>query len=154
MNKKKVIKKPSKSGYIKINEEKCHQCGICEMACSLTHEGVCSPYLSRITLKRDPLHGESELSVCKQCDFPECYYSCPVNAIKIDEKAGARFIVEEECIGCGSCVKACPVDENENILKYNEKKNVYIKCDLCKDRENGPACVEACPWGALEFVEK
>ena len=25
-------------------------------------------------------------------------------------------------------------------------KASLVKCDLCSDREGGPACVEACPW--------
>jgi Fe-S-cluster-containing hydrogenase component 2 len=31
-------------------------------------------------------------------------------------------------------------------------KRVYFMCDLCKDRTEGPLCVEICPGEALTFV--
>jgi len=31
-------------------------------------------------------------------------------------------------------------------------RRTYYKCDLCKDRDNGPLCVEICPSGALVFI--
>jgi Fe-S-cluster-containing hydrogenase component 2 len=30
-------------------------------------------------------------------------------------------------------------------ITYDPVKNVYTKCDLCFWREEGPACVQACP---------
>jgi Fe-S-cluster-containing hydrogenase component 2 len=32
------------------------------------------------------------------------------------------------------------------------QKTVAVKCDLCYFREQGPACVEACPHQALHLV--
>lgn len=33
-------------------------------------------------------------------------------------------------------------------------KSIAVKCDLCKGREEGPACVEVCPTGALMFIRR
>ena len=33
-------------------------------------------------------------------------------------------------------------------------KASLVKCDLCYDREGGPACVEACPTGGLMVVDE
>ena len=33
-------------------------------------------------------------------------------------------------------------------------KAFLVKCDLCYDREGGPACVEACPTGGLMVVDE
>lgn len=59
-----------------------------------------------------------DYDTCKprKCSY-ECINVCPVNksgrgiAIKAErEKKGKPVIIEEVCIGCGLCVKACPFD--------------------------------------------
>jgi len=143
-----------KSGVIIHDPTVCRGCGICELACSLVHEGACGPSLSRIRIINDVLEFNWLGQICHQCDWPECYFACPVSAIKIDSKTGARYIDESVCIGCGKCAEACPfMPEVETLKKKTLKgKTVFIKCDLCKDREEGPACVEYCPRGALRYV--
>lgn len=78
---------------------------------------------------------------------------CPVKeAMIVDEKTGARVIVDEECIGCGNCFRACPFNPGGSIIRHRPKENVYVKCDLCYRREGGPACVEICPQNALSYI--
>jgi Fe-S-cluster-containing hydrogenase component 2 len=40
--------------------------------------------------------------------------------------------------------------EPQNMAKQNHIDEVKkaVKCDLCRDLETGPACVQACPTGA------
>lgn len=143
---------PSKF-IISIDNEKCTGCRSCELACSISHEGISSPTLSRLSILRDFISGENSIEICKQCEGPECMLACPVeDAMFIDEKTGARIINEEKCIACGNCARACPFNENDSIIKYNPNKNVYIKCDLCYLRKDGPVCVQICPYGALSYV--
>jgi Fe-S-cluster-containing dehydrogenase component len=57
----------------------------------------------------------------------------------------------EICIGCQTCAVACPF----GIPQLNPGQGKIAKCDGCADRvEQGlsPACVLACPTGALRFV--
>ena len=131
----------------------CSGCGICELMCSLYHEGEVSPVLARGTLERDPFNAEYLFSSCRQCLAPSCYISCPFpdKAIKIDRQTGVKYIVDEECTGCKKCIRACPI--NPPGLKLNKEKKLVYKCDLCRGREKGPICVEYCPQGALSVLK-
>lgn len=137
----------------------CLECRECEVACSLYHEGECNPHLSRIHVifddfvPRFPTH-----DICQQCDKPECYYACisvcDKLAMYIDEKTGARVIDESKCTGCGACAEACPFMPKKLMIgcKEIDGRKIFFKCDLCKDRAEGPICVEVCPPGALKFI--
>ena len=84
---------------------------------------------------------------CRHCDTPQCKQDCPVNAI-ITRPGGSVVIQEEKCIGCQTCVGACPF----HVPVYSKEYDKSYKCIQCYDRvENGlkQACVTACPTGAL-----
>lgn len=57
------------------------------------------------------------------------------------------YIDENECIGCGLCAKACVFTPTRiNFVNSTDKtKRKAKKCDLCRTRPEGPACVEWCP---------
>jgi len=149
----------AKSGVISVDNRRCLECRECEVACSLYHEGECSPSLSRIhVIFDDFVPSFPTIELCKQCTWPACYYACTSlyedPAMYIDPRTGARTIDEAKCTGCGSCAAACPLMPQETIIGYRQLnwKRTYFKCDLCKDRANGPVCVEACPSMALTYV--
>ena len=55
------------------------------------------------------------------------------------------FYAAEECIGCGVCVKACPL----NNISLNEGKPVWgTHCTQCM------ACICGCPKSAIEYGKK
>ena len=135
---------------LKFDNAICKWCRSCELICSLIHEGECSPSLSRITIIIDQFNAEVSADFCRQCSNPACLRSCPVEgAIIIDERTGVTSIVEDLCNGCGLCAEACPFNKDGTVIKFNPKKNVYFKCDLCGGE---PACVDICPAGALKLV--
>jgi Fe-S-cluster-containing hydrogenase component 2 len=123
------------------------------MMCAVHLKGAVAPQLSGIKwAEKDWFTGlpHREPLFCQQCTYPECYYICPIHAIEIDEDTGARYINEEKCNGCGICTLACPFEEKR--ISMDIENQVAVKCDLCKDREGGPVCVEVCNRKALTFI--
>ena len=148
-----------RSGVIEVDGNLCLTCRECEVSCSLYHESECNPSLSRIRVRYDDfVPGPPSIAVCKQCDWPACYYACASRwdepAISIDEVTGARYVDSEKCRGCGACMRACPLTPEMPVVNSKKagRKSVYFKCDLCYDRAEGPVCVEICPGKALKFV--
>lgn len=84
---------------------------------------------------------------CQHCVDHPCYHACARKdqAMCLDEN-GIVYINEEYCIGCKRCIKACVFDPPRiNYVKSSDKsKRKAKKCDLCRTRPEGPACVEFC----------
>ena len=79
---------------------------------------------------------------------------CPIDGKKI-----------KTCIGCKSCVMACPFGAVSvattqvpvlmgDVRVGSQTKSFVLKCDLCVDRPGGPACAEACPTKGLSLVDE
>jgi formate dehydrogenase iron-sulfur subunit len=90
---------------------------------------------------------------CQHCIRPACEGVCPVTAItKLPN--GAVVINEKKCIGCRYCFQACPW----KVPQFDFDKRVTRKCHFCYNRillnYQKPACVAACPVGALAFDYK
>lgn len=155
---------------IVFNLDVCIGCRACQTACkvwnglkaketSFNPEGYTNPVdLSPDTwMVMEFLEGLAEGSPfwlfkkrqCMHCSEAPCAKACPVNAIEVHPE-GAVVIRPDKCVGCRYCVEACPY----NVPRYDPATNKVYKCTFCIDRvQNGlaPACVEACPTGALEF---
>jgi formate dehydrogenase iron-sulfur subunit len=88
---------------------------------------------------------------CQHCRQPACAGACPVRAItKLPE--GPVVINEKKCIGCRYCYQSCPY----KVPQFDFEKRVSRKCTLCYDKMPllnyvKPACVAACPVGAISF---
>lgn len=134
------------SRHIEVNLEKCTACRICEFVCSTHHFGEVNPSKSRVNVKIVSKDFFYYPVVCQQCGNAPCMEVCPKDALVINEETGAIEVVEENCIGCRMCVRACPFGAM-GILKKDKLAN---KCDLCG---GDPECVKHCFYGALEFKE-
>ena len=138
-------------GVVIVNEDYCLGCRTCEAVCSLYHDGVVSPTLSRIFVVKDwtkpnTMDVEFELAVCMQCADSHCLQNCPVDAIKIDEKTGARIVDQKLCNGCQICEDSCPYTPSR--IRFNKEGKAF-KCDLCG---GDPQCVKFCPEKVLTYI--
>lgn len=131
----------------------CAGCNSCEAVCSLVHDGVVSPSYRRIFLERGGTRDMvCHIKSCQHCLDHPCYNACPLPdvAMSIDE-TGIVYVNEEGCIGCGKCVDACVFEPARINLSpaYKRKERKAKKCDQCRTRDSGPACVEYCPVRCL-----
>jgi formate dehydrogenase iron-sulfur subunit len=86
---------------------------------------------------------------CLHCGEAACLEVCPTGAIRRSEQ-GIVYIEQSVCAGCKYCVETCPF----STPHADHDTGTARKCWMCLDRvSNGmkPACVTACPTGALQF---
>ncbi|MBD3178107.1 MAG: 4Fe-4S dicluster domain-containing protein [Candidatus Latescibacteria bacterium] len=129
--------------YVDMN--KCIGCRSCAAACAEGHH-------DQGLLKHGPVEETALIPLhCRHCDNPLCLEVCPEDAIhKTDD--GVIVRENQRCIGCKSCVLACPF----GVMLPYRTWHISPKCDLCVDRlEEGqePRCVSTCTTGALIFEE-
>jgi putative YpdA family bacillithiol system oxidoreductase len=154
-----------------IDENKCVRCDQCVKACAATHGGQTRLYRTEGLIFANLLVPTS----CRHCENPLCLTDCQAGDAILRDKNGEVYI-RENCIGCGNCAKNCPYG---NILMMHEDRKPYsawdhlltliglqpqisrdseperskaVKCDLCRNEHNGPACVRICPTGAATRV--
>lgn len=102
---------------------------------------------------------------CMHCDNPPCVNLCPFGAL--DKKPeGVSRINPDLCFGGAKCRDVCPWGipaRQAGVGLYLKIAPKYVggglmyKCDLCYDRitkGQKPACVEACPQGAILYGNK
>ncbi len=138
-------------GHINHLSYVCAGCRICEIVCTLSHEGKIQPSLARNIVHKDIQAGDlTHVLYCQQCDDPQCLKACPTGALHVDSETCARVIDQDVCIGCQTCLNACIYaqgGQGESRIKFNPETNTCFKCDLCG---GDPQCVKYCPIGASQ----
>ncbi len=140
-----------------LREHLCIDCELCKEACVKTNNVPSYGYRTTILERwRDIVGGEKETIfmpvLCNQCNRPPCVRVCPTTATWKDEKTGIVVMKNSRCIGCKTCMAACPY----NARYFNEETRAVDKCDFCWESrlskgETNPACVEACPADVRVF---
>ena len=139
-----------KYGFV-IDNRKCIGCHACTVACKSEHDvpiGVNRTWVKQ-TEKGTYPNTRRVFSVlrCNHCTDAPCVEICPTEALHVREDGIVDFN-NDRCIGCKSCMQACPYD----ALYIDPETNTAAKCNYCAHRVDvglEPACVNVCPEHAI-----
>lgn len=141
-------------------EEYCVGCALCEVHCIVAHSDYKNDIVKAFKkqnprpLPRVVVEENRPVSFalqCRHCEDAPCTKACITGAMQKDSVTGVVNCEESRCVGCWTCILACPF----GAIARNEKgKKVASKCDLCSDLGYTPACVKNCPNNALVFEER
>jgi Fe-S-cluster-containing dehydrogenase component len=145
--------------YLHADSSKCSGCRACLLACSLFNAG--SPIWGTPSQRQDGSYGENnpkkaalaieahfpepgvfKVRTCTQCG--DCAEVCPADCI-LQDKRGAYYIVQEECLGldCLQCAEVCP----EDVIFTHPDYEAPWQCNLCGQ------CVPVCGMDVLSIVD-
>jgi formate dehydrogenase iron-sulfur subunit len=145
---------PGEQYRFHFDMSKCIGCHCCEVACNEQNgnpAGIQWRRVGEIEGGSYPFTRRFHLSMgCNHCLEPSCLIGCPVDAFTKDRLTGLVLHSSDACIGCQYCTWNCPY----GVPQYNSERGVVGKCDMCYGRLNEglePACVNACPEGAIQI---
>lgn len=164
-----------------IDRGRCMGCNRCSTACLVEHnlpDGVLWTSAKSIGgdvfrtaggTYPDGLFMEFYTLACQHCSEPACVEVCPTGA-SAKREDGIVTIDWEACIGCESCIAACPYEgvrtlvdgEPQYQLDFkvgdatvpDHRANVVEKCTFCVeriDRGELPRCIDLCQARARYF---
>ena len=153
---------------ILYDSTRCFGCQSCEMACADAYgfdypEDFPEAGVERKTNTSQRLvvnafetsQGEQYMrSACNHCSSPACASACLTKAMHKTEE-GPVIWRESKCMGCRSCMIACPY--NVPKFEYDSPNPKIQKCRMCYEKiqeGEGPACVTECPAEALLFGKR
>lgn len=151
--------------FIVAESATCIGCRSCEVACVVAHHDGQFPSRREYFTPRLKVMKGTKASIavsCHHCEDAPCAAACPNDAIV--RHHDSIQVLQEKCIGCKSCVIACPfgmmtvvtetVQPPSQRLAEAYERTEAQKCDLCAADNYNPACVRACPTQALTLVDE
>ncbi len=134
-----------------IRQNRCIDCERCKEACVRTNHVPEYGFRTTILERRHVIGPDEEETIfmpvlCNHCNRPPCVRVCPTTATYKDKKNGIVMMDIKKCIGCKTCMAACPY----NARYFNEEIRAVDKCNFCFDTrlsrgEKLTACAAACP---------
>ena len=147
-----------------VRPELCTGCKSCEIACSIEHSRSKNllgamiesppphPRIYVEAVQKSPFEVLKMPMTCRHCDPAPCIAACIPQAMHRSSTDTVTNVGgKHACIACGMCIMMCPFGM---IGRGHapDAKVMALKCDLCPGRET-PACVAACPTGAISYIE-
>ena len=136
-----------------LDSDNCIGCHACTVACKSEHDvplGVNRTWVKYIETGTFPdVARKFNVMRCNQCDDAPCMTICPTSALFRADNGVVDF-QDDDCIGCKSCMNACPYD----ALYINPETNTAHQCNMCNHRiEVGlePSCQIVCPTEAIKI---
>lgn len=166
-----------------IDMTRCFGCQTCSVACKMANNLPSGMWFNRVETIGG-IHPETPSGTfpncslsyapisCQHCENAPCVAVCPTGATHVDER-GIVIIDADTCIGCKSCIEACPYEVrtfvDDSFSHYldisvgefdapGHKIGTVEKCTFCSNllaRGEEPACMQLCPgraryWGDLD----
>lgn len=138
-----------------IDSSRCIDCKACLISCATAHNVPEGQHRNWIKVKHPDVRaakpdGHFQPGACMHCAHAVCVMACPTGATVRRAETGEVIIHQDMCIGCGSCLPACPY----GARYLRQRPRVADKCDYCASRRAqglDPACVGTCPTKARTF---
>ena len=137
-------------GFV-IDQNRCIGCHACTVACKDEHRvpvGVFRTWVKYIEKGSYPdVSRHFGVMRCNHCERAPCVEICPTSALFRRDNGIVDFD-NSRCIGCKSCMQACPYD----ALYIDPATSTAAKCNFCAHRVElalEPACVVVCPTQAI-----
>ncbi|MBI2314344.1 MAG: 4Fe-4S dicluster domain-containing protein [Betaproteobacteria bacterium] len=158
--------------------KRCIGCNACAVACKQENS---LPYGVFFTKTLSEEVGEFPTTtrvyiptLCNHCEDAPCQRVCPTGAT-YTRPDGIVMVDGDKCIGCGSCIVACPYDQRTRLEPQMLERGLFgngkltpfelhgyarftpgtaVKCTFCHERVDAglqPACVATCPTNARIF---
>ncbi|MFD0895643.1 dimethyl sulfoxide reductase anchor subunit [Luteolibacter ambystomatis] len=148
---------PGEQYAFEVSLDRCTSCKSCVAAChslnGLDDDEAWRDIGTLVGGRQEPAWQQTVTTACHHCADPGCMTGCPVGAYEKDKENGIVRHLDDQCIGCSYCLLKCPYD----VPKYSKKRGIVRKCDMCHGRlaaGEAPACVQACPTGAIRIVKR
>ena len=134
-----------------IDQRTCIGCHACTVACKTEHQiplGQFRTWVKYVDKGGYPATSRDFAVLrCNHCTDAPCVTVCPTKSLfKRDD--GIVDFDSERCIGCKSCMQACPYD----AIYIDEDTHTAAKCNFCAHRvDQGlePSCVVVCPTHSI-----
>lgn len=122
-----------------VDLDRCSGCHGCTAACKFENDLGLGTYRCDV-VEMGPFGTHPDITqywlpmYCQQCTNAPCVEVCPTGASYRDEN-GVVLVEAESCIGCKSCLTACPYSDPDGAMRpsarWMTKENVVTKCTLC-----------------------
>lgn len=139
-----------KYGFV-IDNRRCIGCHACTVACKAEHNiplGDFRTWVKYVEKGSFPsVRRYFTVMRCNHCEDAPCVNICPTKAL-YHRPDGIVDFDRDECIGCRSCMAACPYD----AIYIEPGAGTAAKCNYCAHRVEKaiePACVTVCPEQAI-----
>lgn len=141
-------------GFV-LDQTRCIGCHACTVACKQENDvplGVFRTWVKYVESGTFPsVKRDFAVLRCNQCTRAPCVAICPTKALE-KRPDGIVDLNRDVCIGCRSCMEACPYD----ALHFDDSRGVASKCHFCAHRieqQIAPACAAVCPTQAIQVVD-
>lgn len=134
-----------------IDQRTCIGCHACTVACKTEHEVPLGQFRTWVKYVDTGSFPDTTRSFgvmrCNHCTDAPCVKICPTQAL-FKREDGIVDFDNSRCIGCKSCMQACPYD----AIYIDADTHTAAKCNMCAhrvDEDLEPACVVVCPTHSI-----